>query len=121
CGVERQLFVMLPPFFSLTDQSTGTFALNCAVCPTRLLAVVMLSFSCVENGVLLLLLPPQALKKTRTVSKNDRSILFMGDLPEVKGASLQIEWGNSSGAWESARRQFPVQASVRRERTIHLH
>jgi hypothetical protein len=45
----------------------------------------------------------------------------MGDLPEVKGASQQIERGNSNGAWECARRQFLVQASIRRERTIHLH
>ena len=81
----------------------------------------MLSFSCVESGMLLLLLPPQATKKTRRVSKSDRNAFFMGDLPEVKGASRQIERGNSNGAWESARRQFLVQASIRRERTIHLH
>src|SRR5215469_5986884 len=112
---------MLPPFFSVTDQSTGTFALNCAVCPTRLLVVVMLSFSCVENGVLLLLLPPQATRKMRSVSKSDKNAFLMEYLPEVKGACRQIERGNSKGTWESARRQFLVQASVRRERTFHLH
>ena len=52
------------------------------------------------------LLPPQAVKKTSRPSNNKRDVFFMGDLPEVKGASRQIERGNSSGAWESARRQF---------------